>query len=635
MLAREQPGYFLPWAEVTWLENHTPYSPRFDDIYWSRNDNNNAGLEEKNQVFIRANQLGQRFRQLQSGDDFTILETGFGFGLNFILAANLWQSISNCRSATLHYVAFEQYPVDPADLARLNSRIDQGILKQLIEKYPLPVPGEHQLWISDDICLTLIFGELNRSLAGFNAQVDACFLDGFSPSRNESMWTDNVFETIVKLSRPGASLSSYSVAGGVRRGLSRSGFVTEKVPGFGSKAEMLQAFKPGIWQARNNQPGKVCIVGAGLAGLHCAMALQRRNIPFALFEASENPMGSVANIDQISVCPQLSSEPQTSSLLSLRAFDYLTKHVDYHQSGRIQLLRNDEDTHKAEQLSRLCPRNLLKIISAATASKLAGVDLEHRGLFFPTAGWIDSSRVYSKFNDDLLNQQPNQQISPRVRFNCNITTFKKDGPDWVLFHNDLEIDRAEVLILATGSADREYLAPLHLQSVRGQSLKLSSKTHASNLIISGSVSLFPQHNDISTVSATFSRQNLQLDVSDQDTDTLLDSLNEFVHFEPVSYEAAVGLRSTTRDRLPVVGPVPDWQALDEHCRRPERDRHRFRFETFQPGLYCAVGFGSHGATLAPLCAEYLVRGIKQEPGISLPELSASRFELRDAGVRPR
>ncbi len=41
----------------------------------------------------------------------------------------------------------------------------------------------------------------------------------------------------------------------------------------------------------NSHP--VAIVGAGLAGLGCALELQRRNIPFQLFEASDSPGGRV------------------------------------------------------------------------------------------------------------------------------------------------------------------------------------------------------------------------------------------------------------------------------------------------------------------------------------------------------
>ncbi len=86
--------------------------------------------------------------------------------------------------------------------------------------------------------------------------------------------------------------------------------------------------------------------------------------------------------------------------------------------------------------------------------------------------------------------------------------------------------------------------------------------------------------------------------------------------------------------MPVSGQIPDWTALENYCTTPEKYRHKTRFESYQPGLYCAVGFGSQGATLAPLCAENLIRSINSEPRMAIPELSASRFALRAVGVKP-
>jgi len=99
----------------------------------------------------------------------------------------------------------------------------------------------------------------------------------------------------------------------------------------------------------------------------------------------------------------------------------------------------------------------------------------------------------------------------------------------------------------------------------------------------------------------------------------------------VAVGAYAGLRSTTRDRLPVVGPIPDWTALADwsmHHSRQQPD-----FNAYQPGLFFCGGLGSHGATHGPLCGEILARLINTEPSAVDPAwlkfLAPGRFMQRD------
>ena len=76
---------------IVWDENNQPYSTRFNDIYFSKNN----GLNETNYVFIKQNQLENRFNQLANNQHFTIAETGFGTGLNFLATLKVWQQRKN------------------------------------------------------------------------------------------------------------------------------------------------------------------------------------------------------------------------------------------------------------------------------------------------------------------------------------------------------------------------------------------------------------------------------------------------------------------------------------------------------------------------------------------------------------
>ena len=91
--------------------------------------------------------------------------------------------------------------------------------------------------------LVLLLGDATQqleSLSGkFQAKIDAWYLDGFAPAKNNSMWTPALFNQIARLSHPGTTLSTFTAAGDVRRGLTKAGFNIKKARGFGRKREML------------------------------------------------------------------------------------------------------------------------------------------------------------------------------------------------------------------------------------------------------------------------------------------------------------------------------------------------------------------------------------------------------------
>lgn len=93
------------YAQIEWDEQGRPYSRQYDDIYFSKEQS----LEETRHVFIEQNDLRQRFAAMADGSCLVIGETGFGTGLNFFCA---WQVFADCApaGARLHFVSVEKYP---------------------------------------------------------------------------------------------------------------------------------------------------------------------------------------------------------------------------------------------------------------------------------------------------------------------------------------------------------------------------------------------------------------------------------------------------------------------------------------------------------------------------------------------
>lgn len=229
-------------AKLNFDENGTPISSEFDDIYFSKHD----GIAETEYVFISHNQLSDRW-QTASGT-FHIGETGFGTGLNFLVAWHLVNQINKTRATPLKlkFTSFEKFPLSQQDLQTALSAWPQfkDLAELLIQSYPPTFTNDHTVLLQGGVIeLNLVIGDVNQRIKSLELEspVDAWFLDGFAPSKNPDMWTDNLYEHIARLSKNGATLATFTAAGAVRRGLQAVGFDVQKVKGFGHKREMLAA----------------------------------------------------------------------------------------------------------------------------------------------------------------------------------------------------------------------------------------------------------------------------------------------------------------------------------------------------------------------------------------------------------
>lgn len=286
-------------ASLSWNQQGTPVSQQFDDVYFSNQD----GLAETRHVFLQGNGLPQRWLT-GSRPDFTVAETGFGTGLNFL---TLWQAHRAFRLAypdrgpsRLHFISFEKYPLRRDDLRAAHAAWPElaELSEQLYAVWPDALPGCHRLHPAPHITLDLWFGDVNALLPqlpdGLHGHVDAWFLDGFAPAKNPDMWTPALFNTMLRLARPGATFATFTAAGFVRRGLSQAGFEVSKVKGFGQKRECLAgqrpaALPPDVLQAPRyarpaaRRPEEVALIGGGIASALCALALQRRGSRVTLY----------------------------------------------------------------------------------------------------------------------------------------------------------------------------------------------------------------------------------------------------------------------------------------------------------------------------------------------------------------
>ena len=81
---------------------------------------------------------------------------------------------------------------------------------------------------------------MSHAATGF----DAWYLDGFAPSRNADMWSQELMQRLHDKTVPGGTFATYAAAGFVRRNLQAAGFTVDRRPGFAGKPEMLCGVRP-------------------------------------------------------------------------------------------------------------------------------------------------------------------------------------------------------------------------------------------------------------------------------------------------------------------------------------------------------------------------------------------------------
>lgn len=225
-------------ADISW-QAQQPYSNQFEDVYFSSEN----GLLETEYVFLEANQLSQRWLN-DDLNTFTIIETGFGTGLNFLSVAALWQ-LNAPKHAKLHFISIEKYPLTAEQLtqalaawpslAPLSTQLINAYAAINLKQYPQKISFEPL----PNIQLTLHLDDVNHCIDNITEKADAWFLDGFAPSKNPDMWSTTLFHHMARLSYIETTFATFTCAGIVKRGLKQAGFKVSKYPGFGKKREML------------------------------------------------------------------------------------------------------------------------------------------------------------------------------------------------------------------------------------------------------------------------------------------------------------------------------------------------------------------------------------------------------------
>ena len=621
-------------ARLAFTDDGTPCSEAYGDVYHTRD----GGLEQARFVFVAGNRLPERWRRREH---FTIVETGFGLGLNFLATWAAWRADAQ-RCERLHFVSVELHPFTREDLATLHSRWPElePLAAELRTQWPPLTPGLHHLHLAAErVVLTLLFGDARSLLPQLRCRADAFFLDGFSPARNPELWSDALLAELGLLAAPGASLATWSVSGAVRRGLAQAGFECEKVAGFGGKREMCRGKHPGAAAPAPKPSARhAVVIGAGLAGSSVAERLAARGWRVDVVDAASGPgQGASGNLTGVlRPLPSLDDNrlariTRAGALYGLRHLQRLTDlglPVRWEACGVLHLARDPAHERKQRRVvdAQQLPAPYLRFVDREEASALARWPVPVGGWWFPGGAWVSPPTLCAA----NLAAWPDRI---ECHFGRRMQRLERAGNGWTAFdENGHVIATAPIVILANGAAITAVpeARALPVRSARGQVTHLAAASGSvPDIVVCRIGYVSPPVDGVRCAGATFSIDDDEPALRDADQRENLAKLDFILpgYARDVTIDATrgrVGFRPASPDRLPMIGAIPSDAPASRDTPLSAIPR--------VPGLYAISGFGARGLVWASLAGELLASQLEGDPlpleGELVDALDPARFLLK-------
>ncbi len=598
-------------ARVAFNDQGVPLSSVYGDVYhpeW-------GALEQAARVFLHGNRLPDRW---QGKDTFTVCETGFGLGNNFLALWKTWRSDPR-RSKRLHVISFEAHPFTRQDLQDvLLDRVpepEKALGMQLVDAWPPLLPGLHRLeFEGGSVTLTLAFGSVARLARQVSACVDAFFLDGFAPKVNPDMWTRALFGQLVRMANAGATAATWCCTGDVRRGLRDAGFLVSKMPGYGGKREITVAtLRPGMGRHRSVhlEPAGVLVVGGGLAGACAAHALAIRGHEVTVLDPvfaqglGASHQGHIA----AAITPVISRDDDIRARLSragvaraLHRWQGLADEARPQRCGTIELVPDMADAAlRRESLARLgFPSDWVRWVDTVEASQRAGIALGSGGLWF-----ADGQRVRPQALIEALLSHPGIRCMVG-----EVGTLKRDDADcWLaLDTRGKALASAGQVIVANAARAVDLLATVSgvaprakldaMYRLAGQVTFYSAAgIKPPRVILAGDGYCLPPDHGLFVGGSTYLPDAEISEVSEEgnvEVDRKVAGLLNVVPSRLARSSGAAdgwaGWRAAVGDRLPVIGRIDE-----------------------APGLWLACAYGSRGLSWAPLAGDIIGATLDEEP----------------------
>lgn len=554
-----------------------------------------------------------------------VLATDFGDGAHFMAT---WAA----HAGVLHYIAIAPQPPAAADISD----------PQLRALWSLPMPGTHRIVLDDGrVTLDLMVGTLDAMLPQVAARVQAFYLPAAAAAVGEQQPAARTLaRALAGLAAPGATLQAQAPDEALVWALTAAGFVCEVAAQ--SPADSAPDIRA-VYTSRGPQPPappepvrRAVVIGAGVAGSALCERLCARGWDVTLVDRHEGPAQEASGNHAGIFMPLLSKDDNIPTRLTRTAYLFALREWQRMggvgqafkgaSCGVLQLARDAEHAGVQREVVEEgdYPPEFVRWLDAPATSALLGSATPHGAWLFGQGGWARPSSLCQAMLDACGARLH------RVFHAEALTLARVDGEWQVRAADGALLAQAPTLILANGTGARRLAqaAELPLSAVRGQVTHLAQeRAPALSLVVCREGYVTPPSDGVVCVGATYGMAEdptLRPSCHQQNLTRLAEMLDG-VSAADAPLAGRVGFRSAAPDRLPLVGPLPDYGSAGRLEQLEDVPRH--------PGLYGLLGYASRGLIWAPLMAELLVSQLEGTPlpveAMLAEALDPGRFLLKE------
>lgn len=215
---------------VTSDGSKTLFNSEVGEHYHSRH----GALQESKHVFLGS---GLKYFLKDGSMQASILEVGFGTGLNYLVSAD------HCLShkISLDYTGIEAFPLTAEQIAQTDYKqyVAPEVWDAFQSNYELVQKQETRLNNFSKLQIVVTTLQQFKSPKLF----DVLYFDAFAAVHQPEMWNEEALAHITSFLRPGGIFVTYAITGNLKRTMKGLGFSIEKAPGAPGKREMLRALK--------------------------------------------------------------------------------------------------------------------------------------------------------------------------------------------------------------------------------------------------------------------------------------------------------------------------------------------------------------------------------------------------------
>ncbi|HYE40404.1 MAG TPA: FAD-dependent 5-carboxymethylaminomethyl-2-thiouridine(34) oxidoreductase MnmC [Ramlibacter sp.] len=541
-------------------------------------------------------------------NDWRILEAGFGFGADFLVAWDTWRRDAQ-RPRLLHFVSLVPSPPAAADLRHGAGAAPElaALREQLRAQWQGLVPGFHRLAFEGGrVLLTLCIGEPAAMLRELSFRADSVLLRGAPHAIDTTPRNLALVKALTRLSRRGATLAGDAGDPRLLQDFQSCGWQLEANHGAMESGSFAGRYEPawevkGLHEADPAKPGDCVVIGAGLAGAAAAASLARRGWKVRVLDAAAQPAAGASSLPAGLLAPHQSPDDNLLSRLSragvritLReARQRLAPGLEWEATGVLEWRGDD-----ARPLPVLGEGLAVWSREATGGQKAAaGIAPAATAWWHENAAWIEPAALVRSW----LREPGVQFIGGR-----RIARIVRASQGWRLLDAHGEaIVQAPLVVVAAALQSAPLLDDrITLHPVRGQVTWGAHADDASALPpfpINGHGHFLPRVPLVDRgawiTGSTYGRGDSDASVRGEDAAANVERVREVLPRAGEVLRGAAargdlrawsGVRCASSDRRPLLGEV-------------------------EAGLWVSTAMGSRGLTFAALCGEILAARLHGEP----------------------